>query len=76
MMCQFLLDTVQLKVVDADEKFAYMCQFLLGTVQLFQNYRDSILSNLQVSIPLRYGTTCQNSEFTTLLETLQGVNSS
>ena len=39
-----------------------LCQFLLGTVQPFRKMEENICIAMNVSIPLRYGTTISKPE--------------
>jgi hypothetical protein len=81
-MCQFLLGTVQQQKIGIGWSLCYhskLCQFLLGTVQqVILHVNPEELEAEYVSIPLRYGTTLDDTEsFKCFIENIiEGVNSS
>ena len=60
LQCQFLLGTVQhykIESINNNYRSLCKCQFLLGTVQRLPKLLLFFLVAMNVSIPLRYGTT-------------------
>ena len=65
LQCQFLLGTVQhykIESINNNYRSLCKCQFLLGTVQRLPKLLLFFLVAMNVSIPLRYGTTIRKGE--------------
>ena len=65
LQCQFLLGTVQhYKIESINNNYRSLCkfQFILGTVQRLPKLLLFFLVAMNVSIPLRYGTTIRKGE--------------